>query len=211
MSAARSALLPLAELPPSRMLTGCEAELPCGLQGQQPSPSSSIGRALRHCRHSGCADSCGESSYCRPCTTSTWMSSSLHTACMKSIASCGRHTRRALTPSAAYAATSFANLARLARSVSVLPSPKMCEKVTRLDGVHSCRYDGIDCMTARQTLKLRDDACYERRAHHEASMSVPRLTLSALLTRKPKVIASMPVAIISAIGMVSGPLSARYQ
>eukprot|EP00966_Prymnesium_polylepis_P131416 3039488-Prymnesium_polylepis.2 len=58
----RCALAPLS----SRRLTGCDAELPCGLHGQQPSPSSSSGRARKQRKHSGCADSLGESSYWRP-------------------------------------------------------------------------------------------------------------------------------------------------
>jgi hypothetical protein len=116
----------------SRRLGGCDAELPCGLHGQHPSPNSSSGRARKQCKHSGCAESCGESSYWRPCTPRTSKLSSAQTAWTKSNASCGSETRRALTPSAAYASTSFANLARLARSASVLPSPKIWQNVTRL-------------------------------------------------------------------------------
>eukprot|EP00966_Prymnesium_polylepis_P131415 3039488-Prymnesium_polylepis.1 len=87
------------------------------------------------------------------------MLSSAQTAWTKSNASCGSETRRALTPSAAYASTSFANFARLARSARVLPSPKIWQNFTRLAGVQSFMYDAIVFIVAKHTLRLRDLAC----------------------------------------------------
>ena len=85
----------------------------------------------------------------------------------------------------------------------MLPSPKMCLHTTRSAGLQSAAKLGIFSSSSRHARSDGALACFFKSAHHEASASVPSTTRSALPSRCANVMASMPMASISASGIVS--------